>query len=72
MVMTEHADQVAALIGEATRMADSIDDGDDPGRVDSFAKSGQIRATAAVAAALLEVAAAIREGGSPWRSSRSS
>ena len=71
MVMTEHTDQATAILAEATRIADSIDDGDDPGRVDSLAKSGQIRATAAVAAALLAVAAAIRDTGSPWHSSRS-
>jgi hypothetical protein len=64
--MTEHADQAAALLAEATRIADSIDDGDDPGRVDSLARSGQIRATAAVSAALLDVAAAIRGSGNPW------
>lgn len=70
MVMTEHADQATALLAEATRIADSIDDRDDPGRVDSLSKSGQIRATAAVAAALLDVAAAIRRSGSPWHGDR--
>jgi hypothetical protein len=68
--MTEHADLATALLGEAARIADRIDDTEDPGLVDSLAKSGQVRATAAVAAALLEVAAAMREGGSPWHRSR--
>jgi hypothetical protein len=69
MAMTEHADQATALLAEASRIADSIDDGDDPVRVDSLARSGQIRATAAVSAALLDVAAAIRGSGSPWHGS---
>ena len=70
MVMTEHTDQATALLAEATRIADSIDDGDDPGRVNSLARSGQILATAAVAAALLDVAAALRGGASPWHAGR--
>jgi hypothetical protein len=68
--MTEHADLAANLCSEATRAADRIDEATDPAQVASLAKSGQIRATAAVAAALLDVAAAIRGGGSPWHGGR--
>jgi hypothetical protein len=68
--MTEFADRATSLVRQAEGIADKIVEADDPARIDGLAKVGMVRATAAVAAALLDVAAAIREGGSPWHPSR--
>jgi hypothetical protein len=68
--MTEHADQARSLISQADSIAAKIDETDAPDSIDRAARSGQVRATAAIAAALLDVAAAIRDSSGPWHPSR--
>jgi hypothetical protein len=68
--MTEQADLATTLLTEATRTADRIGQSIDADTTDQLRAAGTVQGLAAVAAALLEVAAAIRDSGSPWHGSR--
>jgi hypothetical protein len=68
--MTEFSERAASLVLQAEGIAEEIAGTDDPGRIEKLGQVGMVRATAAMAAALLDVAAAIRDGGGPWHPGR--